>query len=62
MEASLDDNKARHEYEAEDEDLKITFPLMRCLQTLKEKHLQISKLHKERIEQVKSKSDAAELI
>ena len=56
MEASLDDNKTRHEYEAEDEDLKITFPLMRCLQGLKEKHLQISKLHKERFEQVKSKS------
>jgi protein regulator of cytokinesis 1 len=55
MEASLDDNKTRHEYEAEDEDLKITFPLMRCLQGLKEKHLQISKLHKERFEQVKSK-------
>jgi protein regulator of cytokinesis 1 len=55
MEASLDDNKTRHEYEAEGEDLKITFPLMRCLQGLKEKHLQISKLHKERFEQVKSK-------
>jgi len=54
MEASLDDNKTRHEYEAEDEDLKITLPLTQCLQGLKEKHLQISKLHKERFEQVKS--------
>ncbi len=57
MEASLDDNKSRHEYEAEDENLKIFYPLMRCLQGLKEKHLQISKLHRERFEQVKSKND-----
>ena len=55
MEASLDDTKIRHENEIEDEDLKITFPLTRCLQTLKDKHRQISKLHKERFEQVKSK-------
>jgi protein regulator of cytokinesis 1 len=55
MEASLDDTKNRHEHDAEDDDLKITFPLTRCLQTLKDKHLQISKLHKERFEQVKSK-------
>ena len=54
MEASLDDNKAHHEYQAEDEDLKITYPLTRCLQVLKEKHQQISRLHKERFEQVKS--------
>jgi protein regulator of cytokinesis 1 len=54
MEASLDDNKAHNEYEAEDEDLKITYPLLRCLQVLKEKHKQISRLHKERFEQVKS--------
>lgn len=55
MEASLDDTKAHHEYEPEDAELKIAFPLSRCLQTLKEKHLQISKIHKERFEQVKSK-------
>jgi protein regulator of cytokinesis 1 len=54
MEASLDDTKSRHEYEVEDGDLKISYPLTRCLQTLKEKHLQISKIHKERFEQVKS--------
>jgi Ase1/PRC1/MAP65 family protein len=55
MEASLGDIKIRHEYMAEDEDLKISYPLTRCLQVLKEKHLQISKAHKERSEQVKSK-------
>lgn len=56
METSLDDVKSRHEYEAEEEDMKVTYPLVRCLQTLKEKHLQISKIHKERFEQVKSQS------
>lgn len=55
MEASLDDRKSRHEYETEDEDFKITYPLARCLQALKEKHTQIARLHKERFEQVKSK-------
>ncbi len=60
MEASLDDTKIRREYEAEDEDLKITIPLTRCLQKLKDKHLQISKLHKERFEQVKSKLKISE--
>ncbi|KAL3417722.1 microtubule associated protein [Phlyctema vagabunda] len=60
MEASLDENKTRHEYEAEDEELKITYPLTRCLQALKEKHLQVSKLHKERFEQVKKLVQALE--
>jgi protein regulator of cytokinesis 1 len=53
MEASLDDAKDRHQYEVEREDLKISFPLNRCLAGLKEKHLQVSKVHKERFEQVK---------
>ncbi|KAJ5050530.1 uncharacterized protein L3040_002407 [Drepanopeziza brunnea f. sp. 'multigermtubi'] len=60
MDASLDDNKSRHEYEAEHEDLKITYPLTRCLQGLKEKHLQISKLHRERFEQIKKLVQALE--
>ncbi|KAF4633820.1 hypothetical protein G7Y89_g4293 [Cudoniella acicularis] len=60
MEASLDDNKAHHEYEPEDEDLKITYPLIPCLQLLKEKHLQMSKLHRERFEQVKKLVQALE--
>lgn len=54
MEISLGDSKSRHEYEAEDEDLKIYYPLSRCLQGLKERHLHVSKTHKERFEQVKS--------
>jgi protein regulator of cytokinesis 1 len=59
MEASLDDTKARRSYDPEDdEDLKISYPLTRCLKVLKEKHIQISRLHRERFEQVKSTSPA----
>lgn len=53
MEASLDDNRARRD---RSDDIKITYPLTRCLQGLKEKHKQVSRLHKERFEQVKSES------
>lgn len=52
MEVSLDDSRSRRT--SEDDDLQITYPLTRCLQLLKEKHIQISRLHKERFEQVKS--------
>ncbi len=55
MEASLDDTKNRNDHDIDDEDLKIAFPLTRCLQGLKDKHLQISKMHRERFEQVKSR-------
>ncbi len=54
MESSLDGCRPRRDYESDDGDLKVTFPLSRCLQVLKEKHAQISKLHRERFEQVKS--------
>jgi protein regulator of cytokinesis 1 len=54
MEASLDDNKPRRDYQSEEEELKITFPLTRCIQVLKERHIQVSRLHRERYEQVKS--------
>ncbi|KAL2024711.1 hypothetical protein VTK56DRAFT_6912 [Thermocarpiscus australiensis] len=61
MEASLDDTKARRSYQPEEsEDLKITYPLTRCLQVLKEKHAQISRLHRERFEQVKKLAQALE--
>lgn len=56
MEASLDDNKPRRDYHSDEEDLKVTFPLTRCLQVLKERHIQVSRLHRERYEQVKSKT------
>ncbi|PNY25349.1 Anaphase spindle elongation protein 1 [Tolypocladium capitatum] len=60
MEASLDGSKPSRRSHDEDDELSITYPLTRCLQTLKEKHMQISRLHKERFEQVKKLVEALE--
>ncbi|KND91597.1 Anaphase spindle elongation protein 1 [Tolypocladium ophioglossoides CBS 100239] len=60
MEASLDDSKPSRRSHDEDDEFRITYPLTRCLQTLKEKHMQISRLHKERFEQVKKLVEALE--
>lgn len=54
MEASLDDNKPNPNYDADDSNVKVTYPLMRCLQGLKDKYNAVSKLHRERFEQVRS--------
>lgn len=54
MEASLDDDKSVGQYDAEDRDLRVSYPLSRCLSVLKEKNGAISKLYLERFEQVKS--------
>ncbi|GAP89204.1 putative microtubule associated protein [Rosellinia necatrix] len=56
MESSLDDTKAQHDQD--DDDLRVTFPLTHCLKALKEKHVHISKLHRERYEQVKKLVEA----
>lgn len=55
MEASLEDRSPHDAYELEDKELKVTVPLTRCLQSLKEKHNTIARIHRERFEQVKSK-------
>ena len=55
METSLEDQSPHNVYELKDKELKVTVPLMRCLQSLKEKHNAIAKIHRERFEQVKSK-------
>ncbi|KAF1981247.1 hypothetical protein K402DRAFT_398686 [Aulographum hederae CBS 113979] len=60
MEASLDDAKHTHAYEVEAEDMKITYPLLDCIQGLKEKYNVVSKLHRERFEQVKKLVQALE--
>ncbi|KAF2873867.1 protein regulator of cytokinesis 1 [Massariosphaeria phaeospora] len=59
MEASLDDNKPNPNYETNDE-TKVTYPLTRCLQGLKEKYNAVSKLHQERFEQVRKLAEALE--
>ncbi|KAI1811242.1 microtubule associated protein-domain-containing protein [Poronia punctata] len=51
METSLSDSKSQRNYE--DDDLRVTFPLVHCVRVLKEKYAQISKLHRDRFEQVK---------
>ena len=55
MEASLEDHTSNDVYKLENEELKVSVPLTRCLQGLKEKHHTIVKIHRERFEQVKSK-------
>ena len=55
MEASLEDPASKDTYRLDEKELKITIPLTRCLQSLKEKHNAIAKVHRERFEQVKSK-------
>ncbi|KAI0847861.1 microtubule associated protein-domain-containing protein [Daldinia vernicosa] len=60
MEASLDGSRSQRSYTPESDDLRVTFPLTRCLTVLKEKHMQISKLHRERFEQVKKLVQALE--
>lgn len=56
MEASLEDPKLNNTYQLDDKDLKVTAPLIQCLQNLKEKYNSIAKIHRERFEQVKSQS------
>lgn len=54
METSLVDRAANNAYQLDDKELKVTIPLTRCLQSLKEKHNEVAKIHRERFEQVKS--------
>ena len=54
MEASLEDKPLNDRYKLEDDDLKITLPLLKCLENLKSKHNAVAKVHRERFEQVKS--------
>ena len=54
MEACLEDRKSCEDIQLDNGELKVTMPLKRCLQRLKEKHNNIAKIHRERFEQVKS--------
>nr|POE74300.1 anaphase spindle elongation protein 1 [Quercus suber] len=60
MGRSLDDSRPNEEDESQNDGLKITYPLLDCIQTLKEKHRTIAKLHRERYEQVKKLVEALE--
>lgn len=52
MEASLDDEKDAG-YDLDTNGLRVTYPLIDCLRDLKEKYNVVSRLHRERFEQVK---------
>ncbi|KAL5355796.1 microtubule associated protein-domain-containing protein [Aspergillus floccosus] len=60
MEESLVDEKANGQYNLDHNDLRISYPLNRCLNFLREKHSALSKLHRERFEQVKKLVEALE--
>ncbi|KAK8026664.1 hypothetical protein PG991_003720 [Apiospora marii] len=60
MEASLDQSSTRRNCSDGDDELRITFPLSRCLKKLKEKQVQVGRLHRERFEQVKKLVQALE--
>jgi protein regulator of cytokinesis 1 len=57
MERAIDDTKHDDEYEVEQD---VTYPLLACIQTLKEKHHTVAKLHRERYEQVRKLAEALE--
>lgn len=58
MEMSLDDTRAQRNQD--NDKLQVTYPLVQCLKSLREKHAHISKLHRERFEQVKKLVQALE--
>ncbi|KAF4210655.1 hypothetical protein CNMCM8980_003684 [Aspergillus fumigatiaffinis] len=60
MEESLVDEKANGQYQLNHDDLRVTYPLNRCLSFLREKHGAMSKMHRERFEQVKKLVEALE--
>ena len=49
-------NQDNQETSGEFGDLKVTYPLLKCVEDLKEKHAMIQKVYQQRFEQVKSKS------
>ncbi len=59
MEQSLDDEKDRG-YDLDTNASKVTYPLIDCLRELKEKYNVVSRLHRERFEQVKKLVEALE--
>ncbi|KAI4601840.1 hypothetical protein KJ359_010705 [Pestalotiopsis sp. 9143b] len=53
MEKSLDSARSPRSSRLNDSDLKITYPLTRCLTVLKDKHGQVARLYRERFEQIR---------
>jgi protein regulator of cytokinesis 1 len=60
MEAAMNDNKTSPKYK--DDEPQVTYPLTRCLKTLKEKYNTVARQHQERFEQVRSKPPPISLL
>lgn len=58
MEAAMDDTKKARR-SLEDDGLKVTYPLVQCIQGLQEKHSQVARAHRERYEEIKSTFSAS---
>lgn len=54
MEVALDDTKPQDDDYLANSNLQVTYPLLACIQSLKEKYHTLGKIHRERYEQVKS--------
>lgn len=53
MEVAMDDTKKARR-SLEDDGLKVTYPLIQCIEGLQEKHNQVARAHRERYEEIKS--------
>ncbi|KAF2995698.1 hypothetical protein E8E13_003518 [Curvularia kusanoi] len=58
MEAAMNDNKTSPKYK--DDEPQVTYPLTRCLKTLKDKYNTVARQHQERFEQVRKLAEALE--
>ncbi|CCC05877.1 hypothetical protein SMACR_00093 [Sordaria macrospora] len=59
MEVAMDDTKKARR-SLEDDGLKVTYPLIQCIQGLQEKHSQVARAHRERYEEIKKLAQALE--
>ncbi|KAI5197258.1 hypothetical protein E4T39_07398 [Aureobasidium subglaciale] len=60
MEAALVDDKPQRNSDYQDPELEITLPLRECIASLKDKHATVSRIHRERYEQIKKLAEALE--
>ncbi|KAI4723440.1 hypothetical protein E4T48_00303 [Aureobasidium sp. EXF-10727] len=60
MEAALVDDKPHRDSDSQDDHLSITLPLRDCITSLKDKHNTVSRIHRERYEQIKKLAEALE--
>ncbi|THX37483.1 hypothetical protein D6D10_05851 [Aureobasidium pullulans] len=60
MEAALVDDKPQRDSDYQDSDLSITLPLRDCIVSLKDKYNTVSRIHRERYEQIKKLAEALE--